>query len=97
MLIIETKGFFIGTRLRAGAGPSVRRVLSFMQSSRSIKWLLLQELHSIRKQVVSVSVPSAFLNLLAPKDRYPIDPKNVDGALGVLKWLLPNNVIRLNR
>jgi len=41
--------------------------------------------------------PSAYLNLLMPKDRYPLDPVNVNGVLGVLKWLLPNNVIRLNR
>ena len=38
--------------------------------------------------------PSAYLNLLKPKDRYPLDPVNVDGALEVLRWLLPNNVSR---
>ncbi len=41
-------------------------------------------------------IPSAYLNLLKPKDRYPLDPENVNGALGVLKWLLPNNVALLN-
>jgi hypothetical protein len=33
--------------------------------------------------------PSAYLNLLKPRDRYPQDPKNVAGALEVLRWLLP--------
>ena len=34
--------------------------------------------------------PSAYLNLLKPKKRYPLDPKNVAGSLDVLRILLPN-------
>jgi hypothetical protein len=41
--------------------------------------------------------PSAYLNLLKPRDKYPLNPMNIDGALGVLKWLLPNNVSLLSR
>jgi hypothetical protein len=37
-------------------------------------------------------VPSAYLNILRPRDRYPLDPVRVDGALGVLKWLLPGSL-----
>lgn len=37
--------------------------------------------------------PSAYINLLKPKDKYPIDPHNVGGALDAIKWLLPNNLI----
>lgn len=37
--------------------------------------------------------PSAYINLLKPKDRYPIDPENVEGALDAIKWLLPNNLM----
>ena len=33
--------------------------------------------------------PSAYLNILKPKDRYPLDPQNVAGALAVLRWLMP--------
>ena len=36
--------------------------------------------------------PSAYLNLLKPRDRYPLDPKQTDGALGVFKWLLPTSL-----
>ena len=39
--------------------------------------------------------PSAYINLLKPKDRYPIDPENVGGALDAIKWLLPNNLIKI--
>jgi len=33
--------------------------------------------------------PSAYLNLLLPKSRYPVDPENVDGGLALLRYLLP--------
>ena len=35
--------------------------------------------------------PSAYLNLLKPKDRYPLDPDNVDGCLEALRLLLPSS------
>jgi hypothetical protein len=35
------------------------------------------------------ATPSAYLNLIRPRDRYPLDP-NVKGALDVLQLLLPN-------
>lgn len=38
------------------------------------------------------TMPSAYLNLLQPRDRYPLDPANVDGALSVLSWLLPSTL-----
>jgi hypothetical protein len=34
--------------------------------------------------------PSAYLNLLFPRDKYPIDPENVGGAFDVIKSLLPS-------
>ena len=40
--------------------------------------------------------PSAYINLLKPKERYPIDPENVGGALDAIKWLLPNNLIQIH-
>ena len=36
--------------------------------------------------------PSAYLNLLKPRSKYPLDPINVKGALGILRWLLPARV-----
>lgn len=35
--------------------------------------------------------PSAYLNLLRPRDRYPLDPENVDGCLKTLSLLLPSS------
>jgi hypothetical protein len=33
--------------------------------------------------------PTAYLNLIKPRDRYPLDPEQVGGAIEVLKLLLP--------
>jgi hypothetical protein len=35
--------------------------------------------------------PSAYLNIITPRDKCPYDPR-VDGALGVLKLLLPRSL-----
>ncbi|MGH9932064.1 MAG: hypothetical protein ACREA9_22920 [Pyrinomonadaceae bacterium] len=36
--------------------------------------------------------PSAYLNIVRPRNRYPLDPDNVDGAFEVLRWLLPKSL-----
>jgi hypothetical protein len=33
--------------------------------------------------------PTAYVNLLKPRDKYPLDPQNVEGALEALRLLLP--------
>jgi len=38
--------------------------------------------------------PSAYLNLLNPQDRYPLDPQNVMGCLKLLQLLLPSSGVR---
>ena len=41
------------------------------------------------------TTPSAYINLLKMRDKYPLDPENVKGAREAIKWLLPNNLIGL--
>ena len=43
---------------------------------------------------VFMTNPSAYMNLLKPKDKYPLDPNNVLGVLDAIKWLLPNSYSR---
>ena len=43
----------------------------------------------LRKNGVFSDVPSSYLNLITPTDRYPLDPKKISGALEALRWLLP--------
>jgi len=37
------------------------------------------------------STPEAYLNLLNPQDRYPLDPEKVAGGLELLRYLLPQH------
>ena len=37
---------------------------------------------------------SAYLNLLKLRDKYPVDPENVEGAFEAIRWLLPNTYIK---
>ena len=37
--------------------------------------------------------PSAYMNLLKPKDKHPLDPENVKGVLDAIKCLLPNSYL----
>ena len=41
------------------------------------------------------TTPSAYINLLRQRDRYPLDPEKVGGALEAIKWLSPNNLITI--
>jgi hypothetical protein len=34
-------------------------------------------------------IPTAYLNVLNPQDRYPLDPENIKGALDVLDAIMP--------
>lgn len=41
--------------------------------------------------------PCAYLNLLDPRVRYPLDPENVGGALKVLNLMLPHHKASVDR
>ncbi|MCI5134305.1 MAG: hypothetical protein D3920_04355 [Candidatus Electrothrix sp. AW2] len=90
-LIVETKDFSSGldyapdqARTYADDFPSCRGVL--VTNGYCYKAYIRKEDGTFDMK------PSAYLNLLKPRDRYPLDPVNVDGALGVLSWLLPSSL-----
>jgi hypothetical protein len=87
VLIIETKGFAQGlsfthaqAKTYAAKFPSCRAVV--VSNGHCYKTYPKDS-----NGVVS-DYPSAYLNLQNPTNRYPIDPKRVDGGLAVLKLLL---------
>ena len=49
----------------------------------------------LRKNNQFQETPSAYINLLQPRDKYLLVTENVGGALEAIKWLLPNNLIGL--
>ena len=50
----------------------------------------------LRKGNQFQETPSAYINLLSPRDNYLLVPENVRGALEAIKWLLPNNLISMS-
>ncbi|WP_431855324.1 hypothetical protein [Azospirillum sp.] len=87
-LIIETKGFSQGldyapeqARGYARQFPSCRVVL--VSNGYCYKAYTRDE------EGMFGTTPAAYLNLLQPQDRYPLDPGNVNGGLEVLSLLLP--------
>jgi len=89
VLIIEAKDF------ASGLDYAPAQALRYAKDFSSCRVVVVSNGYCYKTYVRSGGAfdltPSAYLNLLKekPRDRYPLDPKNVDGALGVLKWLLP--------
>jgi len=88
VLIIETKGF------SSGLDYAPEEARGYVKAFPSCQILVVSNGYCyktyIRKDSGDFStMPSAYLNLLNPRDKYPLDPDNVKGALDVLRWLLP--------
>lgn len=87
-LIIETKGFAQGLGL---APEQVRRYAEFFPSCRVVVVTNGYCYKVYGRTEGSFSpIPSSYLNLLDPRNRYPIDPIHTAGCLEVLRELLPN-------
>lgn len=89
--IIETKGFLSGldyadnqAKTYSKNFPNCRAVT--VTNGYCYK-IFLREGDQFHKR------PSAYINLLEPQDKYPLDPNKVGGALDAIKWLLPNNLL----
>ena len=89
-MIIETKAFSSGLTYAEG---QVKRYSDSFPSCRSVlvtngycykTFLKSQKTDEFSKD------PSAYLNLIRPQDRYPLDPDRVAGAADAIKWLLPS-------
>lgn len=93
-LILESKGFSQGLEYApkqakeyAEHFPNCQVVV--VSNGYCYKAYLREKSDEFRKK------PSAYLNLLNPQDRYPLNPENVKGSLALLKYLLPTSVIQL--
>lgn len=91
VLIVETKDF------SSGLDYAPEQAHRYAEDFPSCKGVLVTNGYCykayVRKDDGTFNTkPSAYLNLLQPRDRYPLDPANIDGALGVLSWLLPSTL-----
>ena len=89
VLIVETKDFASGLDYAPGQGqgyaadfPGCRVVV--VTNGYCYKSYLRSD------DGIFAASPDAYLNLLKPTQKYPLDPLAVDGAKCLLKWLLPN-------
>jgi len=87
MLILESKDFATGLDY---APEQVRR---YAQDFGSCRVVVVSNGYCYKAYLRSPengfsSNPSAYLNIMRPRDRYPLDPENVGGALDLLRWLL---------
>jgi hypothetical protein len=91
--IIETKGF------SSGLDYAAKQAKSYSKDFPNCKIIIVTNGYCYkvyRRDKANQSrfspLPLAYLNLLKPKDSYPLDPKNVGGALEAIKCLLPSNL-----
>lgn len=91
VLVIETKDF------SSGLDYAPEQALSYAKEFAACRIAVVTNGYCYKAYVPGPdgsfsTSPSAYLNLLRPRDRYPLNPTNVDGALGVLGWLLPGTL-----
>lgn len=94
--VIETKKYASGLD---DAQPQARRYSDKFPNCKALittngycyKIYLKDEKGSFSKDPYD---PSAYINLLNPRDKYPLNPKEGNGALDAIKCLLPNNLIQ---
>jgi hypothetical protein len=87
-LILESKDF------ASGLDYAQEQARSYAKSFPSCRVLVVSNGYCYKTYIrdsksAFSATPSAYLNVLKPRTRYPLDPENVDGALEVLRWLLP--------
>lgn len=87
VLIIETKGFEYGLSF---THHQAKRYAQEFPSCRAVVVTngYCYKTYPKDKAGAFADYPSAYLNLLDPRQRYPLDPVNVGGALEVLRLLL---------
>lgn len=90
-LILESKDF------ASGLDYAPEQVQRYAQDFGSCRVVVVSNGYCYKAYLRSpkngfLSTPSAYLNIMRPRDRYPLDPKVVGGALDLLRWLLPQSL-----
>ena len=90
MVIIETKGF------KSGLDYAEKQAQSYSHNFPECKTVVITNGYCYKIYFKNGTGDSkmdlfAYMNLLKPKNKYPLDPDNVKGTLEAIKWLLPNS------
>jgi hypothetical protein len=89
MLILESKGFSQGLNYAQEQGKEYASEFPSCRVVFASNGYCYKAYHRKSSEADFEASPSAYLNLLRPKKRYPLDPARVDGGLKVLEYLLP--------
>ncbi|MND63152.1 hypothetical protein D3C80_544550 [compost metagenome] len=93
LVIIETKGF------SSGLDYAPAQAVAYSKDFPQCKSVIVTNGYCYKVYLRDAehnqftTEPAAYLNILNPRERYPIDPANVDGGLNAIKWLLPNTFL----
>ena len=90
--IIETKGF------SSGLDYAHNQAMAYATNFPNSKAVVLTNGYCYKIYLRDAddkfqTTPSAYINLLKQKDKYPLNPIDNSGALHAIKWLLPNSLI----
>jgi hypothetical protein len=91
IVLIETKGF------ASGLHYAPEQAHGYAKSFSNCQVLLVTNGYCYKTYLRTgegtfSTQPSGYLNIIKPRDRYPLEPEHVAGALEVLKWLMPTTV-----
>jgi hypothetical protein len=92
--LIETKGF------SSGLDYAPSQAQAYAQHFKNCQVVLVTNGYCyksyLRQSDATFSTtPSAYLNIVRPRDRYPLAPENIAGAFDVLRWLMPATLRRV--
>lgn len=88
-LLLESKGFIYGLDYAQKQGKGYAECFPTCRVVIASNGYCYKAFLRNQKKDGFEDKPAAYLNLLNPTDRYPLDPDNVDGALRLLQFLLP--------
>ncbi len=91
IVLIETKGFALGLDHAPGQAQAYAKHFGNCQVVLVTNGYCYKTYLRTCEGTFSTQ-PSGYLNIMKPRDRYPLQPEHVAGALEVLKWLMPNTV-----
>ena len=88
--VIETKGFSKGLKYAHGQAIAYAKEFPNCRTAVLTNGYCYKVFVRGERDASFPSTPTAYLNLRDLREKYPLDPENVDGACGAIKCLLPN-------
>jgi hypothetical protein len=89
VMVIEAKGFSEGLDYAPDQAMRYAKIFPECNTLVATNGYCYKAFSRLLGDAFDITKPAAYLNLLDPRDRFPLNPNNVSGALEALKFLLP--------